>query len=85
MANKKVYGARICKVCGGICHENSIRDKHGMRKSYYCSRTHLAHKFNESLDQHMRKLGYYEGYSYTDEEIDELIDRTYEYVDVITS
>jgi len=45
----KVYGLRTCKYCKGICHEDSYRNKHGIRKGYYCCKSHMM-KDNSQLD-----------------------------------
>ena len=37
----RVYGDRLCNSCKGLCHENSYRTKHGLRRKYYCCKEHV--------------------------------------------
>ena len=45
----KVYGVRICRHCQGICHEQSYRQKHGIRRAYWCSDDCLRDMFKERV------------------------------------
>ena len=40
MEKATVHGIRICKVCGGICHEDAYRTRYGKHSVYFCCEAH---------------------------------------------
>lgn len=80
---KKVYGARICKSCRGICHEDSYRRKIGRRRPYWCSKNCLEWKIIKKMEN---KYKYLIDKEYRIDQIflNHIIEEFYEKVDVIT-
>jgi len=46
MQTTKIHGVRVCRRCKGICHEHSLREKYGQRRTYYCSEQCVRIKFD---------------------------------------
>ena len=72
MEKATVHGIRICKVCGGICHEGAYRTAWGSRRTYFCCEEHAWGHYQDKWYQILEKQGVLNPWSnpkfdYTDE------------------
>ena len=54
---ERINGIRICKVCKGICHENSLRTRFGKHKIYFCCEMHARGYYADKWYIRLEKLG----------------------------
>ncbi len=82
---KTIKGIRICRICKGICHENSYRDswKWAKRHIYFCSKIHLKLYLLKRVNRFLPKRLYFT----LDNpffNIDQKIKDNYEKINIIT-
>lgn len=61
-----VKGVRTCMKCKGICHEDSLREKHDYkhRKKYFCSESCFDNHYKQMYSKELKKHGLRDNESY---------------------
>ena len=80
----KVYGDRVCRYCKGICHEDSIRDRFGERRKYFCSLSCLLHFVEDGVERYIEDEECRRNYSLSSSDFKKYWESSYEEVDVIS-